>query len=106
MIANGFLHVYLRGCKVVVLWPLDVSAVAVTQSKPMQVQVGLSNPTFNRLENFFSADDHNCVENNDYSSRRLTYGHGRGISRQQNINFTASKIDMQGNVSLRIVSTC
>ena len=105
-IVKGFLHVYLRGCQVVVLLSLDVSTVAVTESKPMQVQVGLKNPNCNRPENFFSTDDHNCVKNNDHSSPRLTYDHGRSISRPQNINFTASKINMQGAVSLKIVSTC
>ena len=34
---NGFLSFYLGSRGAVVLWSLDVSAVAVSQSKPVQV---------------------------------------------------------------------
>ena len=43
--ANGFLSFYLGSREAVVLRSLDVSAVAVSQSKPGQVS--LNNPTCN-----------------------------------------------------------
>ena len=89
----GFSSFHLGSCGAVVLWPLDGSAVAASQSK--SVQVGLKYPTRNRPDNFLRIDDNNCEGNGEHSSHRLTYGHGRSSNRPQSNYFTASKTYMQ-----------